>query len=603
MAGLLILPATLSLGALFPVVIRVYNEERDSEHYVPEPSVGHLYFLNTVGAVAGCLLTGFWLIPHLGVSATLRIASGAILALAVIVFFTVPAHSYFRRLAYGGSSLAAGLVLMTSLPAFDQFVLNTGIYTEMFSGEFREKMKTQTSPVNEGHLLFVDEGINSSVAVIANKFGGGNLTMHIAGHWVATTEFHGRLHLHVLGHLPMLFAQQTESAAVVGLGTGITAGAILQYPQLKKLDIFEIEPGVVEAAKFYDYINHSPLKDPRTTLFTVDGRSQLTYHPATYDVITADPIHPLSAGSGNLYSSDYYRIVASRLNQGGIFCQWIPLGGISSMAYRTILASIRAEFPYMAMFSFFGESVVLASKQPITLLWEEHQRRYNLKEVREDFESLDMLTPFNLFAFFEAGQDQLEDYLAGHEQTTTDDNVWLEHRMAFDVFDRSLRILIIELRKSFRMKGYESLVQMLPGIPVDRLHRELASLAKDGDRYFRRAIEAFNREDYSDAEIYSRRAFEDLNSKYFYQAGLLLASSLRRTDRMNEAIKVLKRLQTFHPALEEAYQAEALIYAQQGRKKMAEDAVQRGLMFNPSGSKLLKLKDAMYQENGSGVSS
>ena len=593
-AGLLILPATLPLGALFPVVTRVYNDERASEHHRLEPSVGQLYFLNTVGAVAGCLITGFWLIPLLGVSPTLKIGSGIVLGLAAAVFLTIPTRAQFIRLAYGGLSLATGLILMASVPAFDQFVLNTGIYTEMFSQEFKEKMATQKSAVTPGHLLFIDEGINSSVAVIANKFGGGNLTLHIAGHWVATTEFHGRLHLHLLGHLPMLLAQQIERAAVIGLGTGITAGAILQYPQLKKLDIFEIEPGVVEAARFYEYINHSPLQDPRTTLYTVDGRSRLTYHPTVYDVISADPIHPLSAGSGNLYSVDFYRIIASRLRQGGIFCQWIPLGGISPMSYTTILSSIHTAFPYMALFSFFGESVILASMQPIQLPWEEHLRRYYSENVREDFESLDMLTPFNLFAFFEGGQDHLGEYLTGHTHTTTDDNVWLEHRMAFDVFDRSLKTLIFEIRKSIKKEGYESLVQMLPGIPVDRLDRELASLSKDGDRYFKKAVEAFNRKDYRKMEVFSRRAFADLNSKYFYQAGLALAYCLRRTDRLNEALAVLKRLETFHPALEEAYQAEAVIHAHQGRQELAKDAVQRGLMFNPLGPKLLKLKERMY---------
>ena len=45
--------------------------------------------------------------------------------------------------------------------------------------------------------------------------------------------------------------------------------------------------------------------------------------PRRYDVITADVIHPIFAGSGNLYSVEYFRQMRRVLNPGGLVLQWV----------------------------------------------------------------------------------------------------------------------------------------------------------------------------------------------------------------------------------------------------------------------------------------
>ncbi|HOD84879.1 MAG TPA: PA14 domain-containing protein, partial [Phycisphaerae bacterium] len=46
-------------------------------------------------------------------------------------------------------------------------------------------------------------------------------------------------HLKFLGHLPMLFARKAETVAVIGLGAGITTGAVLLHPDVRRVDVFE----------------------------------------------------------------------------------------------------------------------------------------------------------------------------------------------------------------------------------------------------------------------------------------------------------------------------------------------------------------------------
>jgi hypothetical protein len=65
----------------------------------------------------------------------------------------------------------------------------------------------------------------------------------------------------MLGHLPMLFARQAETAAVIDLGTGITGGTCssTHAPACRPVR----SAGVVAAAPLFDFVNHRPLADPR----------------------------------------------------------------------------------------------------------------------------------------------------------------------------------------------------------------------------------------------------------------------------------------------------------------------------------------------------
>ncbi len=87
LAGLLLLPPTTLMGATLPLLAQalVRRSERLAER------IGGLYAANTFGAVAGALLAGFFLIPELGVTATVRIAAALDLsvAAAVLAFFSV----------------------------------------------------------------------------------------------------------------------------------------------------------------------------------------------------------------------------------------------------------------------------------------------------------------------------------------------------------------------------------------------------------------------------------------------------------------------------------------------------------------------------------
>lgn len=78
---LLIVPCSL-MGATFPVISRFFVRGEDTIG----KDAGVLYSLNTIGAVCGCLFTGFYLVENFGISGSLYLAAGLNLALAAASF-------------------------------------------------------------------------------------------------------------------------------------------------------------------------------------------------------------------------------------------------------------------------------------------------------------------------------------------------------------------------------------------------------------------------------------------------------------------------------------------------------------------------------------
>ncbi len=76
----MVLPATLGMGATIPVMNRLIHEHGRGIGY----STALAYGINTLGAVAGCLLTGIFLIRSLGVQNSLYVASALNLFVVVI---------------------------------------------------------------------------------------------------------------------------------------------------------------------------------------------------------------------------------------------------------------------------------------------------------------------------------------------------------------------------------------------------------------------------------------------------------------------------------------------------------------------------------------
>jgi spermidine synthase len=99
---------------------------------------------------------------------------------------------------------------------------------------------------------------------------------------------------------------------------------MLRYPDLQHPVVAELLPEVLEAAPLFKG-NYQAVSDPRLDIRLRDGRRELLSNDQRYDVITLEPPPPSAAGVVNLYSSDFYRVAAQRLQPHGLVAQWLPL--------------------------------------------------------------------------------------------------------------------------------------------------------------------------------------------------------------------------------------------------------------------------------------
>ena len=166
----------------------------------------------------------------------------------------------------------------------------------------------------------------------------------------------------LIGLTPALLHPDPARAMAVGLGIGATSYGMAQDPRLDRVDTVEICGGQIELldrlGRAGSFESRRLLADPRVHLRVGDGRKFLLRGTDRYDVLTVDTLRPQSAYSGNLYSSEFYELIASRLTDDGLFSQWTPT--------PRALETMRRVFPYVQVFpvASYNSAFAVASLQP-----------------------------------------------------------------------------------------------------------------------------------------------------------------------------------------------------------------------------------------------
>src|SRR5262245_6429557 len=308
-----LLPSTLLIGATFPCALDVAARVRGP---VGE-RVGHVYAVNTLGAIVGAILAGFVLLPALGAHTSIKVGIVTNLLIAALLLASAVrlAPAIWWGAAAATLALAAGVSL---IPHWDPRVMSSGpaIYgTGSLRWTGREAF---ARAVGRSNLLYYRDGLVSTVSVHRN---GETLFLRVNGKTDAGTGGDMQTQA-LLGHLPMLIHPTPERVLVIGLGSGITAGAVARHP-VAHLDIVEIEPAMRAAARLFTGVNGNVLENPRARTVITDGRNHLLTEPDRYDVIISEPSNPWISGLASLFSVEFFHLARSRLRPDGLMTQWV----------------------------------------------------------------------------------------------------------------------------------------------------------------------------------------------------------------------------------------------------------------------------------------
>ena len=404
----------IALGTVFPYLMKAVEREA----MVPGRALGNLLALNTLGAIVGALLCGFVMLPALGMWGTMKWLSAAYLAVALLIPYPLK--------GFGVGARALGvLCLLLLLTALDPTRLPS------------HGSKPGAEPFT---VLKSWEGGDCTVSVIERKSGHRAIQVN-GGYSLGSTAAY--LEQANQARVPLCAFPDTESICFIGMGTGMSAGATLdrdRFPKIKRVVSCELTAEVVEAAREYipKEMNGGIFDDPRSTILIEDGRHYLMASEEKFDMINADLFLPYRRGAGSLYSLDHYRAAAERLNDNGVFVQWLPLYQLTEFEFGVITRTMLDAFEQVTLWrnNFLpgGEKVALIgqrNRHPLPV-----PPGIHLKEMRDEVEGFtwqealpEMVRPEpDAIMFFYAGNVTAEKALFDSYPINTDDKPVIEYQ-------------------------------------------------------------------------------------------------------------------------------------------------------------------------------
>jgi spermidine synthase len=427
LAFLVMLVPCILMGVAFPLA----SEARERLRGGLGRPVGDTLGLNTLGSIAGSLAAGFVLIPGLGLQRSMLWVSAVYAAYGIAA---ACAGTYARRprrgiAAMGTVGILSALLLPLWIPPWDLTAL--AAFNNNQLGRYRDDAGEVDLRVwmSSARIDYYAEGRGSNVSVVER---GGQRALLVNGKVVATDNLPDMHHELLLGHVPVLLHPAPRTALVVGLGAGVTLGAVAAHPDLEEITVVEIERAVVGATARFARANGSVLEDPRLEIAIQDGRNFLATTPRHFDVITADPIHPWAAGAVYLYTREYYDLLRSRIEPGGIVCQWLPGYELAPANFRSVMATFAAVFPHVELWQTVNDAVLIGSEAPIRVDPRELSRRLAEPRVVAQLGRVGLDTA-RAFLAEQALGDAAFRALAGDAVVNTDDNLHLEFATPRDI--------------------------------------------------------------------------------------------------------------------------------------------------------------------------
>lgn len=330
-----IAPSVVMLGVVLPAVWLAANPQRWRQGRV----VGALTAVNTLAAAAGAAFAAFVALPAIGLWGSFAVVSGlyAVMGLAFAVY------------RWPARSALVTVIVVVSWFAARPDPKPGGVALVRWETAY-------------GWLDVVRDGDTQRMRL--------NLHNELSNSISAPTDRR-------MGHLPLLMHPGPKRALFLGLATGITASAALWHDEVESITVVELIPEVVEAAAYFGIENRGLLVDPRTRVVVDDARHFLLRDTGKYDVIVGDLYVPWQEKTGYLYTLEHFQAVAGRLENGGVFCQWLPMWQLGRNEFLSIADTFADVFPTVTVWR-----ADLSAKRPrLALCGALEIRQFDVREM------------------------------------------------------------------------------------------------------------------------------------------------------------------------------------------------------------------------------
>ncbi len=250
------------LATVSPYAVKLKNADKNNIGKLS----GKISSISTAGSIVGTFVSGFWLIPNLGVRAIILSVIILLLILAVILY-----QNKDKKFFLSISIITVSVLVMQYIAIIMFNNDNPDIIADVDSQYSRIWVKEINTGEIDYKTLYVDTGLESYVNKETNEMGAKYLNFY---------------------DLFNYYNPNFDDVLMIG-------GAAYTYPTHylkeysdKRIDVVEIDSKMTELAKEYFELDYN---NPRLRIFHQDGRSYINTTTNKYDAIVLDAFKGMNA--------------------------------------------------------------------------------------------------------------------------------------------------------------------------------------------------------------------------------------------------------------------------------------------------------------------
>jgi spermidine synthase len=346
---------TMLLGAMLgieiPLIIRILKDE-----FTLKLNVSNVFTADYIGALIAALLFPLILVPQLGILKT-GFLFGLFNVGVGLLGWLVFKHELENK----------KLLIVKIIIAF-MLLIAGFIYSDKFTSRMENRLY-------QDEIIYAETTPYQRIVLTRRDT---RLRFYINGALQFDTIDEYRYH-ESLVHPAMLLTRHHENILILGGGDGLAIREILKYPDVKHIDLVDLDPAVTRlfgSNKTLAALNENSLEDKRVNIINQDAWKFLENNQALYDVIIIDLPDPNNLSLSRLYTREFYTLIQQHLAATGTMVTQATSPMYSRKAFWSIATTLESlqdkhlieenhwyTLPYHSYIPSFGEwGFVLASR-------------------------------------------------------------------------------------------------------------------------------------------------------------------------------------------------------------------------------------------------
>jgi spermidine synthase len=330
-------PTALLSGIMFTLIAAALQREVVDE----VRAAAWMTLANTAGGIGGPLVAGFVLLPSLGMERSFFALAFVYAGVGVLAIRdTVPGLQTAAARTCGAMVVGASLAL-AGFPFGSMTATYFARAVQAYASDGSRIVATREGP-SETVLLMEKAWMGKPMfhRLVTNSFS------------MSGTQLTGKRYMRYFAYWPMLLHRAPlRRVLVVCYGVGVTVAAVTDITSVESIDVVEISRDVVAMSDVIYPPAKAPLHDPRVHLHLEDGRHFLQTTDVRFDLITGEPPPPLTPGTVNLYTREYFQLAHDRLADQGRFTYWLPVARRGEYDVKTIIQAFCDVFEDCSMWN------------------------------------------------------------------------------------------------------------------------------------------------------------------------------------------------------------------------------------------------------------